>query len=366
MATAEYSFRWRRPVLGKALYRPWVDALFICGGFSIPLLLLAQSEHSVFQLDVSSKLVVLILFNYAHFASSTIRLYTKPGAVGQHRFLAYGFPIVALLVVLCAIVQPDLVGRNFTALFLTWSPYHYAAQAYGLALIYTHRSGFQLSGGEKRCLWWICMLPFLRALINLDDTSVTDVMGVQGIGWVLPDTVTAPGGPVATVVRYVVAGVVPFVFLLPIAFTFAGRQRLPVMSLLLVLVNASWLVAFSYFDAAVWATVAHSVQYLLIVAFVHARDYPGTPGSLRGPRYQMGLFYLLSIVLGIFLFLAVPPVLLNLGTWIGREWAPLQCFMMVLVAINLHHFIVDGYIWRSGKPRPAGSPEAVPSAEGAA
>jgi hypothetical protein len=360
MATAEYSFRLRRPVLGKPLYRPWVDALFICGGFSIPLLLAAQSNRSPFQLDSASKLVLLILFNYAHFASSTIRFYTKPGAVGQHRFLAFGFPLVAALVVLCAIVMPDLVGRNFTALFLTWSPYHYAAQAWGLALIYTHRSGFRLSTGEKRCLWWICMLPFLRAFINLDDTSVTDVMGVRGIGWLLPVSVTAADSPVAAVVRYLVAGLVPFIFLLPIAFAFAGRQRLPLMSLLLLLVNASWLVAFSYFDAAVWATVAHSVQYLLIVAFVHARDYPGSAGSLRGPRYQMALFYLLSILLGVLLFLAVPPVLWTLAGWAGQEWDALQCFMMVLVAVNLHHFIVDGYIWRSGRPARNSGTDPVP------
>ena len=36
---------------------------------------------------------LLVVFNYAHFASSTVRLYTKPGAAASHRFLAYGFPV---------------------------------------------------------------------------------------------------------------------------------------------------------------------------------------------------------------------------------------------------------------------------------
>lgn len=354
MTTAELSPSLRRPVFGQALYGRWLDVLFLCGGFSIPLLLLAQSERSPWQPDNTSKIIIFILFNYAHFASSTIRLYTKPGAVRQHRFLAFGFPVVTAAVVMCAIAMPDLIGRNFTALFLTWSPYHYAAQAYGLALIYSHRSGFELTGGEKRWFWWICMLPFLRAFINLDDTSVTDVMGVHGIGWLLPDTVTAADGPVAVGVRAIVAGLVPIVFLLPIAFAFVGRQRLPLMSLLLVLVNTSWLVSFSYFDAAVWATVAHSVQYLLIVAFVHARDCSASPGSKRSPRYHMTCFYLLSILLGLFLFFAVPLVLWTAGGWFGQHWDAMECFLMVVVAINLHHFIVDGYIWHSGKPKPAG------------
>ena len=31
------------------------------------------------------------------------------------------------------------------------------------------------------------MLPFIRALLNIDDTSIAQMMGVAGVAWLLPD-----------------------------------------------------------------------------------------------------------------------------------------------------------------------------------
>ena len=39
--------------------------------------------------------VVVLAANSAHFASSTVRLYTKPGATVDFPFVAYGLPLVA-------------------------------------------------------------------------------------------------------------------------------------------------------------------------------------------------------------------------------------------------------------------------------
>ena len=353
MNFAELTIPTSRVAFGRSFVNPVVDVLFVCGGFTFPLLLLAVIPNTSFSMDAKTALCIFVFFNYAHFASSSVRLYTKPGAVAEHRFLAYGFPIVAIVIVMIAIAAPELIGRNFIALYLTWSPYHYAAQAYGLALMYCYRSGIVISAGEKRCLWWICMLPFLRALVNPYDHSVAEVMGVRGIAWLIPEAQLGDGSPLATTLDLIVVGLTPFVFLLPIAFAFVGKLRLPLMPLVLILMNAAWLVVFSYFEAAVWATVAHSLQYLIIVSYVHGKDATASTAANagHGMRYHVFGFYLFSIVLGVILFLGVPLVLSTAEGWLGQGWDFDHCFLMMVAGINLHHFIVDGYIWRSKRPK---------------
>ena len=160
---------------------------------------------------------------------------------------------------------------------LTWSPYHYAAQAYGLALMYGYQSGLRFSPLEKRWLFWICLLPFIRAFLNVDDTSVTAIMGVSGVFWLAPDSLVASGTLLGDGLRLLVSALTPLVFVMPVAFACVGRARLPLLALVLVLMNALWLTAFTLFDAIVWASVAHSVQYLSVPA---RRD----PGPRAGPR----------------------------------------------------------------------------------
>jgi len=95
--------------LGRAFFHPVVDFLFICGGFSLPLLFLREADSaSSVGIERSSMLMIFIAANYAHFASSTVRLYTKPNASKEHPFLAYGFPGVALLAVLASVALPDV------------------------------------------------------------------------------------------------------------------------------------------------------------------------------------------------------------------------------------------------------------------
>jgi hypothetical protein len=342
-----------------AFLSPALDALFLCGGFSIPLVVLGASIVAPWQVDPASRFVVFALANYAHFASSTVRFYTKPGTRSAHPFVAWGLPLLFGVAIVLGIYAPDAVGRNITALYLSWSPYHYAAQAYGLSLLYCHRSGIALSGREKTGLWWICMLPFIRAMLKPTDNSIVDVMGVSGVGWLFPEAFQTPA--VAGFLDVVVTVLGPVVFVLPLAFAFVGRTRLPNLALLLVLCNAMWMVAFSRFDAAMLATVGHSIQYLCIVAYVHGKDALARIGpKQKSAAFHMAGFYFVSVAGGVFLFLIVP-ILIDLTAGLaGIVVKHAEVSLMVAVAINLHHFIVDGYIWRSPR-RPALAPSAAPA-----
>jgi len=348
---------------GQPFFSYLVDALFLCGAFSLPVVLLGLVMPGPLHAEgLASHLVLPALANFAHFAASTVRLYTKPGTTASHPFVAWTLPLVFLGAVVAGMLAPGTVGNHFNALYLTWSPYHYAAQAYGLALLYCYRSQVRLTAGEKRALWWICMLPFLRTMLNLHDTSIVDTMGVDaGIRWLVPGSVLQLSA-VTSLLSWAVTVLAPLAFIVPLVFALYGRTRLPVLALVLILFNALWLVAFSQLIGATLATVAHSIQYLFIVTWVHTADSTRTVDPSRGPLYHALSFYALSVVGGLALFFVAPVVI---GTTAGLMGLPVdapQCVLMVSVAINLHHFIVDGYIWRSRAPAPASAIQfAAPS-----
>ena len=70
------------PALGRTFFHPIVDLLFVCGALSLPFLLLGRL-NVLPELDAAGMVAVLIVFNYAHFASSTVRLYTRPTVAVQ-------------------------------------------------------------------------------------------------------------------------------------------------------------------------------------------------------------------------------------------------------------------------------------------
>jgi hypothetical protein len=279
--------------------------------------------------------VFILIFNSAHFAASTVRLYTKPGSFAEWPFLTMGFPVVTICVLTLALMFSDSVGRHFNALYLTWAPFHYAAQTFGLAVMYSHRSNHKLSDGERKLLRWICLLPFLYAFVS---------SGNAGLAWLIPASVFSEIPELGTA-KVLLSGLLAVLTFAAPAFLvarplFQKRDGLPLICLVLIVSNGVWWVVFNFIDAFLWATVFHGVQYLAIVTLFHVRDHPGTPGSRHPRLYETVRFYGMCLVLGYALFNVWPYAYV----WAGFTLS--ESMLLVVVTINIHHFIVDRYIWR--------------------
>ena len=162
-------------LVGKTFMHPAIDYLLVGGGITIPIFVAVYFYPQLASVDTRISIYTFILINGAHFAASTLRLYTKPGAKEEFPFLSWGFPVICLLVVGMGLYWETL-GKNLTALYLSWSPYHYAAQAYGVAVMYAMRSGAKLDQRDKNLIWWVCLLPFVFALLTASD---------RGLAWLV-------------------------------------------------------------------------------------------------------------------------------------------------------------------------------------
>ena len=334
-----------KALVGRTFMHPVIDYLLVGGGITLPIFAAIYFFPALTPaVDGPFDIRSFLLINGAHFAASTVRLYTKKGAKEEFPFLSWGFPVICLISVAGGLYWP-LVGSNLTALYFTWSPYHYAAQTYGVAVMYAMRSGARLDQRDKMQMWWVCLLPFLYALLTSKD---------GGLSWFIsPATIAATPG-LSTVhtglVWLVTVGVIALPFSLFWQLHRMRGRKVPLISLLLQMSNGIWWLTTDYLSAWWWTAAFHSIQYLIIVVMVHIQEQMARTDAnprLHSPLFYGGTFYGLSTVVAGILFFLVPLAYVPLG------FGAAQALVMMTVVINLHHFIVDGFIWRT-KPMPRG------------
>ena len=329
-----------KQLIGNTFLHPILDYVLIGSAWSIIVTLALLGQPSLTgDLDPLTLAVLILLVNSAHFAASTLRLYSKPSFHKDFPFLTYAFPIITIAVLSLCVAFPALTGKHLQALYLTWSPYHYAAQIYGLTMMYSYRSGLKLTPGEKRVVYWTCLLPFLRAFLG-SPTS--------GLGWFVSRETIMSVPLLPELLGTVTDLLLIFTFLGPCALfvSFYRRkgQLLPLITLVMMISNGLWWIALDYLDAFVLATIAHGLQYLAIVIIYHIREQVRSPGNRHGWLYHTLSFYGKCVLLGYGLFYCWPYAYV----WAGAGLA--ESMLLVTATINIHHFVVDRYIWRLRSP----------------
>ena len=325
-------------LLGRMFFNGPLEYLLIGGGLSLVtvfvVLLVTDGDGYA---SATLFAAIILLSNSAHFAASTVRLYTKPDHTRNWPFLTMLFPLVSLAVLTLCIMRPEKLGAHLQSLYLTWSPYHYAAQAYGLAVMYSARSGFKLSLRDKRLLRTAAMLPFVYAFLNQPGAGILWLLGPHRI----------IGMPMLTRTLDVVSDVLPYVgFGMPVlllALSWRRGHGMPLIAALTLLTNGVWWFVFTGLQAFLWATIFHGIQYLAFVLIFHVREQMARPENRHGVAYHVVLFYGACVILGYALFQALPWAYTMVG------FGMVESMLLVVAAINVHHFIVDAFIWRLRK-----------------
>jgi hypothetical protein len=325
----------RERLLGRPFIHPVFDYAVIGGGLSLLVTALLVAAPRDDLLVTPATMSYLLLFcTSAHFAASTVRLYTKPGAAEGMPILSRWVPWAAFALLVGILFLGGTAGRLIDTLYLAWSPYHYAAQAYGLAVVYSYRSGCRLGPLDKRGLYWVAMLPFFFMALHLAETRLPEFTGIAA------GSIAAITLPAKSVLR--IAG-----WIAPAAlYAFVWRRRggpMPLIALMTLVSNAVWFFVLDPINAFLWATIFHGLQYMAIVMIFDARDQAARPGNARGPWFHALWFYGASLVLGYALFVLMP----LLGKWAGFEYYDAR--LVVVALVNIHHFVVDAYIWRLGR-----------------
>src|SRR5262245_27388278 len=112
-----------RRLIGRTFVHPFFDYLLIGGGLSLIVIPLVWMVSGGSVLVSSESLPWFILCsNSAHFAASTVRLYTKPGTRQALPFLTMAFPLITIGMLSVSFLFADYTGPLLQAIYLSWSP----------------------------------------------------------------------------------------------------------------------------------------------------------------------------------------------------------------------------------------------------
>jgi hypothetical protein len=316
----------------------WVDTALI-GGLSI----VAWLVISAFSSNIDTKpilalpLIFTFLVNLPHFSATVYRLYQSPEHTRQFPVTSWGLPLILLGAVLACFWLPQLVAPYFLMLYVIWSPYHYSGQTVGLTMVYAKRSGFPIGRRERLALSGFVFSAFVYGVIHLKEIGFTDVFG-------MPVPLPLFPGWLDAAVQAVMATAALTFAAFAAAWCLRQKRMLPPIVLLPALAHFVWFVpGTSVKTFFVIIPLFHSLQYLLVALVVQLKrrmDVAGAERSWRRIRVEALRWGTRNIIGGVLLFIGIP----LLFVWLPLPF--LTVFGIVAAAVNIHHFFVDGVIWK--------------------
>ncbi|MDX8397059.1 MAG: hypothetical protein R8K49_01940 [Mariprofundaceae bacterium] len=293
------------------------------------------------------------LVNYPHYTATYYRLVRNPA-----QWSAYKRPFtiatgIVLILYAATFIAPVVMGALIVTLFMLWSPYHYTGQNFGVGQVFLRNAGIRLSTWERRWVVGVFYAPWVFHLIWVNSWvygSGYDLYAMKVINFLqLPDGVVMLAKGVA------LGGVIAFLGLI-IYMRQVRQLRLPFGFITVVVVQYVWWWFLYLFVAAsdgwVGAPVVaalmllalpffHCAQYLVVTLQFESRETP----LLGGGLWHVLFYYVILIVGGAILFV----LLYRMHHWVsGVSLLYAQGLFMGL--INLHHFMVDGFIWKVRRP----------------
>jgi tetratricopeptide (TPR) repeat protein len=325
--------------------RPWIDLLIGCGGWSLPLL---AFSYALVEGDVPRWSAVFyglaLVCNYPHYMATIYRAYGRDDR-GAHRLYTHWLTAGLLALGVAAHAWFPLVPWLFTA-YVMWSPWHYTGQNFGVLMMFLRRAGVDVSAEERRRLHLAFLASFVMLLAAFNTGASTDPLVLSlGLPPIAARIVEAGAG-----LTFLAGGLAAFV---PLARRAPGRALVAPLTLystqalwFVLPVAVSWMASIdtpqTRYSSGMLA-VMHSAQYLWITRYFARRD---AEQAARAGGWSPWRYWTTLVAGGAALFLPVP--------WLASYGWHLDFTASVLIVaaiVNLHHFMIDGVVWKLRNPR---------------
>ena len=344
MASAQSSPRW--------LFGPAPDLLLGCGLWYVALfavLVAAGPTIRAGQPDFLAPLLVLLI-STPHYGATLVRVYSERSERRAYSLFTVWLTAALLALFVVGVLHPA-VGTILFTLYLTWSPWHYTGQNYGIAMLFVRRRGIDPSPTLRRWLYASFILSYaLTFLVMHRAEGPARGLAEGGVHLArlgIPQTIADIAIP-AIAAAYVLSLLGTARLLLQ-----RGRARDLAPVAALAASQALWFTVpdlARHFDAtggveAVdfdyratyfnWIVVAHAVQYLWVTSY-YARASSGWTGHKR--------YLAKTLMAGNVAWLL--PAAIFAPQMLGGETSELEVGLVVAALVNLHHFVLDGAIWK--------------------
>jgi tetratricopeptide (TPR) repeat protein len=326
------------PPASPWIYRPWLDLVVGCGAWSAPLLLVtAWLSPSHTHSWVVGFYFLAIIFNYPHFMATVYRAYSTREQFEKYKFFTLHLTLLLVITGVLLHTSYRLLPWVFT-LYIYWSPWHYAGQNYGLLKMFVKRSGEALTPNQGRWLRAAFVASYVMLLASFETGGSSDPL-ILSLG--LPARFTIP-------VRIALGGAFAFCAWIALHDLIARRGfRRMIAPLTLLLTQFLWFVLPTLIEiranipqtrySSGILAVLHSAQYIWITSYYHQRDARAAGQS----NWRFAGYFVTLVAGGIALFIP--------GPWLVSyifHYDFTTSFLIFTALVNIHHFLLDGAIWK--------------------
>lgn len=344
------------------VYSPWIidpvfDLLFVAGG--IPFLLIAANvfafgwrlpdpvafgEHAQPGLLLAFVFVGQHLFADSHNIATYLRILGSERDHERFAFYRTWLPLLFAPLFVVGLFSPTVTGAC-VYLFLMGVFWHYAAQCYGVALIYCYKRDYMLRPFEKQLMRFVVTSLSAFAIVRMlsfRSYSPTEWFGVPLPFW-------GPLSPIWFHLAAIAFSISAVAFSVVILLKLVRERKIfPIPSLMVLLSVIALGLSEGGANALLWFYVPaffHGTQYLAIT-LSYAMKERGETISLRQLFCSplAGRLFVTSVVMGTFFYVAIPHIFEQLG------FSYPMVAGLVLATVNFHHFATDAAIWKLRDP----------------
>ena len=336
------------------------DFIFVYGGG--PLLLFAANAlflgwtvpHDIS--DSSQRIFLVLIFLGQHLFADSHNMATYLRIWGsdedRQRFRFYRTALVqfSLLLFIAGLAFPAIIS-GLVYLYFLFVFWHYAAQTFGISLIYCYKRGYYFTNREKE-IYRALILTFSTYVIvrflTFREMSPKIWFGVPMPFW----------GPLpieALRLVEVILGLLIFAFIVIVLRKLVYERRLfPFPAILLLATIFCLGFAVGSPNAMIWLYVPaffHGSQYLAVSLSYHLKEKLLPEGMSAADIWKFvwtpaaARFVGFIVVTGGFFYVVIPTFFAQ----IGFNYALVAG--LVLGVVNFHHFVTDAAIWRLRDPR---------------
>jgi hypothetical protein len=141
------------PNTARWLFGPVPDLLLGCGvGYALVLGFLCVFGPEV-RANMAPGLLpfLTVLIGAPHYGATLLRVYERREDRRAYAFFSV-WATAALAALFVASTRSVWLGSLVLTVYITWSPWHYTGQNYGLAVMFLRRRGVPLDGLTGRCV----------------------------------------------------------------------------------------------------------------------------------------------------------------------------------------------------------------------
>ncbi len=285
-----------------------------------------------------------------HYGATLLRVYERSEDRSRYRLFAVWISLVLAGLFVASLFFGTL-GSILLTVYVTWAPWHFSGQNYGLFLMYMRRAGIEVTPVFKRTLYFSFLVTALVSIVGMHQASATasfaarsyDSSGtfeVMRLG--IPQAMGVPlsqllAGAFLVCVGWLATrliGVVQWRYLVPLILLMS-MQALWYLPMVASRSGFAYERESIFAFTAIWIAVAHAAQYLWVTFYYARRE-----GRQRSFLAFYGKTLVASSVMMVPIFAMAP------GLMQGIAPHATGVLVLTITMLNLHHFFLDGAIWK--------------------